>query len=258
MVIFKATVATAAELKKMAEHEELGWSVKLLYLGAFIGILVIAGLLTFALCYFTASNDDEDEKKGKGKALKSKREAKGKQQANKMFASGSQTMVSTLTRSAKDSDVILATAMSAIPLKELGGSKNDIIVDVNQVMYLNKDEVAKAEQECVVCKNLNDVAWNQVSCLAQTTIGVLVYKRALAVDNKLKSAEQKLAKEEASEPLMITTNLDKTRSVSNLSLAPAHDSRISRDISKSKSLGFKVTTFTESGTKKSPARKSPS
>lgn len=207
-----------------------------LYILALIGILLLIAAILYSICYLInrlrSDEDVDDDSEVGGITVTSPSEfAAAKYMLNRetrqncsnqqrdarksLLASGKQTMLSSLTRSAKDSDVILATAISSIPLKELGGKDNDIIVDVGQQLYLNKDLKSHQDHQCIVCKSRERVTWNQVSCYAQTTIGVLVYKRAQLVANQ--------------QPATPTLAQELKRSVSNTTLAPSADSRLTLD-----------------------------
>lgn len=159
---------------------DIDWPIKLLYISAFLGVLILAALLLFLLCYFTSESDGDNQQRDSNK----EGESEGKLQPGRsaivdrgpLLAAGKQTMVSTLYRSAKDTDVIIASATSSIPLKSLAGGGKDVIVDISQQMFSERDQQHHLEHECIVCKARKDVTWKQVSCYAQTVIGVLVYK----------------------------------------------------------------------------------
>lgn len=178
----------------------------------------------YAICFFTGPEDEEFNGTGGMDASGNRRFWRIQRRNNlkELVATvGKQTMLSTLHKSATDSDVILATAMSSIPLKELGGNQNDIIVEVGQQMYLNKDDEHHEEHQCIVCKNRNKITWNQISCYAQTTIGVLVYKRSLV---EVQKPQENQVLQSQSTTIHDTRNRPTT--LSTLSIAPTPDSRL--------------------------------
>lgn len=168
----------------------MDWLLVVAYLGSLVVILLIIAVLLYAVCYFYSASDKDEPETIDDKAREAAKKAaygtameyKSRDNKNKLMAAGKQTMVSTLVKSANDKDVVIATAISSIPLRELGGKNNDIIVDVSQQMYLDKDLEGHDEHQCIVCSTRKDIAWSQVSCYAQTTIGVLVYKRTPTAD----------------------------------------------------------------------------
>lgn len=204
----------------------MNWLLVALYLAALVAILLIAAGVLYVICYLTSQTDEDAAVEGA--------HIKPKQKDAKLAAVGKQTMISSLQKSATDNDVVVATAMSSIPLRELGGKSNDIIVEVSQQMYLDKDLNGHDEHQCVVCDTRKDIAWNQVSCYAQTTIGVLVYKRALKgdQDQPLKSSlvwDCFGSRSQQAQPQDLTTATfrERSRSASATTIAPESDSRLS-------------------------------
>lgn len=197
--------------------QPLDWTQRLLYLSIVAAILLLGAIVIYIICYLTGSDSDDDDgaddntnKDDLGDRnfakIPSEKAARGNNTG--VWAAGRQTMVSSLCQSASDKDVVLATAMSSIPLKELGGRENDIIVDVRQKLIFNDDSEEedrngaahsnsakkqrgrrrggggggeREEKECIVCKD-HRVTWKQLSCFAQTTISVLVCKNILTDD----------------------------------------------------------------------------
>lgn len=231
----------------MVDTVELSWTTKLLYLLGLIFILLFGALVVYLICYLT-SKDDDDQDSTEGDDNVTRRRANkrvrgattnrgwkgmisGKNihvEGNKnspdslLIAAGKQTMSSTLTRSVKDSDVIVASAISSIPLRDLGGSENnDIVVDVNQQMYLNKEIENREEPSCIVCKARKEIAWDKIVCFAQTTIGVIVYKRT-------PETKQQATPAASNSTLPPTSIKDTCRSDSILTIAPTPDSRLGR------------------------------
>lgn len=207
----------------------MDWLLTALYLGALVAILLIAAGILYVICYLT--NPTENDAAGINERPV---EIKPKQKEAQLAAVGKQTMLSSLRKSATDDDVVIATAISSIPLRELGGKSNDIIVDVSQQMYLDKDLSGHDEHHCVVCNTRKDIAWNQVSCYAQTTIGVLVYKRALKTDQitplEFRSVWDRFRpRSQQIQPQDLTTAhfRERSRSASATTLAPEPDSRLS-------------------------------
>lgn len=221
-----------------------GWLLKLLYLLALISVLLFCALL-FCLIYYLTNGEDGSSNTG-AKALKvtkreqqvTERSRRGRGRSYPVWddgsdmlaaASGKQTMCSTLTRSAKESDVILATAMSSIPLRQLGGNKNNITVDVSQQMYLNKEVESLEEHQCIVCRARKAIAWDKITCFAQTTISVLVYKRTPNSEPNALTSIQQDTKEPREGILTFGgrgTLEDTNRSDSILTIAPTPDSRL--------------------------------
>lgn len=213
----------------MLAGASLDWSEKLLYLAIVAAVLLLGAIVVHVICYCSASNGREEEEVNEvGERSRRQELAAAAPTATKgktpLAAAAKQTMYSSLRQSGSARDVVLATATSAIPLKELGGKGADILVDVSQQMYLNKEELGHQDVRCGVCRAHKDIEWNQVSCYAQTTIGVLVYKRtALATDaprlTSAAAADQLLQKQKQFN--------ERSRTDSNLSLAPNPDSRLS-------------------------------
>lgn len=232
----------------------MDWLLVAAYLGALVVILLLAAGLLYVICYLTNPTEEETPAEILTEQIKSEvkaeKEAKSK---SKPVAVGEQTMVSSLRKSASDNDVVIATAISSIPVRELGGKSNDIIVDVSQQMYLDKDLKGHDEHNCIVCNTRKDIAWNQVSCYAQTTIGVLVYKRRVDEDpSSPQQQQQQKQQQQASTPklnsvtsprlqliqaqdLSLAPFNERSRSVSTTTLAPDPDSRLSlKSVSKTK------------------------
>lgn len=232
----------------------MDWFTKLLYLGCILLILILGAIALYLLFLIFGTQSDVDELENKQqKSPYKRRSSKCKHCLNKSLSLGAnfssdqeakslkqslfdaegkpilmvnpttrQTMFSSLKQSAKDSDVILATALSSIPLKELGGSNNDIVVDVAQQIHFDKDELISENFKCIFCRSGGKISWNQVKCFAQTTIGVLVLKRTPIVDQKQAATDVLIPRDSADTP----DTISKRQTVSNLSLAPTPDSRM--------------------------------
>lgn len=234
----------------MANVEGLSLTSKFLYLLALIAVLSLCALFVYILCYLTSSeSSNTDESPNDARRRRNRSVMKPQVGGNygwtneehldtsgssdmSLAVAGKQTMCSALTRSAKDSDVILATAMSSIPLRQLGGKDNDIIVDVSQQMYLNKETESVQEHQCIVCKSRKEIAWDKITCYAQTTIGVVVYKRAVH-SGEVTSSSRKIwtnYKEQAGSAHTYLhpdkTSTEAQRSESILTIAPSPDSRL--------------------------------
>lgn len=207
-MVIANSISTLIMFEDNFDHQELDWATKLLYVGIFIAAMILAAIFVFILCRLTSSEDDVDSTGNPLESSRGKRYFHRNQSddglggtsdhqiaetssrpfdqrssaTNKdLLGGGRQTMAAMMFRSAKDTDVIVASTLSAVPLKELGGKENDIIIDVSQQMHMNDPEklpTSPSEHKCFVCK-ARKVTWNQVSCFAQTTVGVLVYKRTL-------------------------------------------------------------------------------
>lgn len=211
----------------------MDWLDLLLYLGGLVLILlVLAGLLYLAF-HCTNSPDDgsvsninnQDNKinvERSGKTERAKRTAAPQVHATPLLTSNGSRMVSSLRHSPKDTDVVLISASSAIPLAQIGGKNSDIIVDVMQQMHLDDTEVAKETRECIVCKRRNEISWKQVSCYAQTTIGVLVLKRDLIEQQQPTITPTS----DQSTNSLLEDRKKSSRTLSTLNFAPTPDSRI--------------------------------
>jgi len=203
----------------MGEARELDWTGRLLYLSAVAGVLLVGAVLLYIICYLTSRRDDRASGGHSGLRARSQPRRGGASitsTSSNLLAAGEQTMYSTLRRSATDSDVVLATAMSTIPLKQLGGKENDIVVDISQRLHMDKAHLGEEEHPCIVCKNRKEITWKQLSCFAQTTISVLVYKRA----------PEGQAATELNRNLVSALFNERPRTVSTLTLAPIPDSRL--------------------------------
>lgn len=227
---------------------QLDWATKLLYISFFLGAILLSAIFLYLLCYLSSQDDSsnsENNQQASNRRRRSSDEPKQQQQrpadevdTKNLLSLGKQTMVSSLFQSAKDTDVIVATAVSSIPLKELGGKDNDIVIDVSQRMQFNDEKINPLEHKCIVCQD-RKVTWDQVSCFAQTTIGVLVYKRSLNSSTQGGHEEAAHITKESPTPnssLFPPSNLKGlvapkkqqpiNRTESTLSLAPTPDSRI--------------------------------
>lgn len=154
----------------------LDWSQRAFYLAAVVALLMFSALILLLICYYSREDSDADEEPACAKANNQRlRPAGGGGGGNTKPTS----MISSLHKSAKHSDVILAQAMSSIPLRELGGKNNEVVVNVTQQLDLDRKQIQPPDYECVACKSMKhiSVACKQVLCYAQMTIGVLVYKR---------------------------------------------------------------------------------
>lgn len=185
----------------------MDWIRQLLYLGALAAILLVGAGLLYLLCYcirkYTTGDDVDDdtvepnENNNGQQAARNKSALKGggggQQEGGATTRNDRETrMCSSLQASGEDNDVILATAMSSIPLKQLGGKKNEIVIDVAQQLYVNEDWL----DQCVVCKNRN-----KVTCFAQTTIKVLVFRPLLSSPSPPPSSSPKTPSRYPSPPI---------------------------------------------------------
>lgn len=165
--------------------QSLDWTTQLLAVTLFLGLLVCGTILLWALCYFTGANPDDDRISNEERRLQAERD-----EPRQFRTIGLQTIVPSLRAENAPgqverptsgpirqlNDVLLATAMSSIPLNQFQEDER-IVVNVQQEMCFNRNELGSDEHECIVCKTHRGIAWKQVSCYAQTSIGVLVYKR---------------------------------------------------------------------------------
>lgn len=182
---------------------DIHWSEQLLYVGAFFGVLICGAVLLFVLCYFTSSSSSNDSDDGEQKRkIQSQSIVRNKQDNNNdknktqpLVAFGRQTMVSTIHQPDTNNDVLLATAMSSIPLKQFQPN-SDIIVDVRQQLYYNDDQAGQDDYHCIVCKKLKEIPWKQLTCYGQTSVGVLVYKREYNQEPKQKEKSNRNQKED--------------------------------------------------------------
>lgn len=228
----------------------MDWFTRVLYLGSILAILLLGAIALYILFLLYGTHYDVEEAenkqhsvvrvdkrrcskckhclgiaaldlKGPNSNSNSKAAKTPKQPDIVASIPTRQLMFSSLKQSAKDSDVVLATAMSSIPLKELGGFNNDIVVDVSQQVNLNKDELNSEKYSCLLCKNRNEITWSDVKCFAQTTIGVLVYKRAFVSQKSIVESESLVKRDSEASKFF-----DKHQTDSTLTLAPVPDSRI--------------------------------
>lgn len=226
----------------------MDWQNLLLFLSALILVLLfVAGLVYLIFnCRSSPPDDDDDDnnqlrarrapKAAGEKAKQRQQQGRSSQQAAApLLATDGQTMVSSLRHSPKDSDVVLVTASSAIPLAELGGKNTDIIVDVMQQLNLDEKELAKESRQCIVCDRRNEISWKQVSCYAQTTIGVLVLKRDLVEQRQRQAAPQDENPPESKRKYSInqtpgagSSRAIKSQTASTFDLLPSPDPRIDR------------------------------
>lgn len=140
------------------------------------------------------------------------------------------------------SSVVLATAISQIPLKIFGKQNNDIVINVGQQMHLDKDFIRLESRQCALCQAQKNISWRDVYCYAQTTIGVVVYKRESQVPPTTMTTKTSAAAGSAgispagaassstsADFLTLSSPTNTTRSsrVSTTALRPTPDSRLS-------------------------------
>lgn len=203
---------------------EFNWTEQILILSGFVGILTLGAILLFLLCYCTDwHSDDPSSGSNQNDATRSKRnqeqeaDSPARRRLTALLASGKQTMVSTLRKNPNTNDVLLATAMSSVPLKEFGSKDNDIIVSIDQALYLNENQESSLKKECIVCETKSaDITWKDLVCYAKTCVGVLVYKRQLQDKESIQLGE------------LCSTGLKAISSGSNIAILPASSSPTSR------------------------------
>lgn len=225
----------------------MDWFTRLLYLGCILAILILGAIALYVLFLLYGTQYDSEEAENKENTVirvDKRRCSKCKHCFNKAIGlktpnSNSnapakiqpdiiasipmkQAMFSLLKQSANDSDVVLVRAISSVPLKELGGFNNDIIVDVSQQIHLNKDELKSEDYKCILCKNHDEIKWSDVKCFAQTKIGVLVCKRTPVEQKPIFEMTDGIVKRDSD----ASDFFDKHKTVSNLTLAPIPDSRL--------------------------------
>lgn len=223
----------------------IDWATRLLYVTAFIGLLFCGAILLFALCYYTNSNEDDtdetiDPTKRAAKGQRADNGEKKPKPKQKLLAFGKQTIVPALAgppvaqgNAEPRNDTLLATAMSSIPMSQFQHKNQDVIVDIQQQMLMNQNELGQDDHECIVCKNHKEITWKQVSCYAQTSVGILVLKREYTTNTEqskptpqASSSSSSAADQAGLSPAVNPEKRHEQTTVSNLTLAPIPDSRL--------------------------------
>lgn len=170
---------------------QLDWFTRILYIVIFIGTLASGAILVRCICGLAASRCPEEDDSAIQPAHREP-SARGKWAPGQPDGASSTprvdeqqagaNLVSVLRRSLTDRDILLANASSSIPLKQLGIERNEVLIDITQEMLVDKQHLAsqhdsRAPSPCFVCKARQMIKWDQLICYAQTTIGVLVYRR---------------------------------------------------------------------------------
>lgn len=206
----------------MVDCEDLDWATKLLYTSIFVSSLMFGVLVLYLLC--RSFGDEEDDLSISPRqvnrrrwSVKFDRFRKGQKDRTHIEASEdattigppinpdqtAQTIFSVIGKSLHENDMIVTSATSSLPLRDLGIKHNDVVVDVNQELIMDKDRLNNLSQEnqCIVCRARKLVTWSQLICYAQTTVALLVYRRSRS-EKYLGTAQEKPLKSNSDPSLL--------------------------------------------------------